>query len=465
MPSQAAGREDRRVDEREAARVEVVAAAPGRRSRGRAGSRAGGASAARGGGGRAGTPVPCSLGVIGILARPRRRPRRPATSSSKPPGARASARTVAGDLSDDSCGEVTRVLEDLLRRRPAGRRRTGSCRCRRGPGGSGACRSSAAAAASRGASPPRPSCRPSDSRATVRTRDHESEMRQAGSGQKAIRALTPGAPDLSNSYQSDLNSRAAELRGAEIMRMSIIAAFTWTITPPPRWTRGCSRRCCPTSGRYFGNAASRNHAFGWEAEKAVDEARGQVARADRRRRPRRSSARPAPPSPTTSRSRASSRCTRTRATTSSRRHRAQGRARHLQGARAEEARDASPTSRSISTAGSPPTQVREAITDKTILVSIMLANNEIGTIQPIAEIGKVAKEKGVLFHTRRDAGLRQDPDRRRGARHRPAVGLRPQDLRPEGRRRPVRPLARARACARRRRWTAAATSAACARAR
>jgi cysteine desulfurase len=43
-------------------------------------------------------------------------------------------------------------------------------------------------------------------------------------------------------------------------------------------------------------------------------------------------------------------------------------------------------------------QVRNAITDKTIVVSVMFANNEIGTIQPIAEIGKVCKEKGVLFH-------------------------------------------------------------------
>ena len=39
------------------------------------------------------------------------------------------------------------------------------------------------------------------------------------------------------------------------------------------------------------------------------------------------------------------------------------------------------------------------MTDKTILVSIMAANNEIGTIQPIAAIGKLAKEQGVLFHT------------------------------------------------------------------
>jgi cysteine desulfurase len=42
--------------------------------------------------------------------------------------------------------------------------------------------------------------------------------------------------------------------------------------------------------------------------------------------------------------------------------------------------------------------LREAITDKTILVSIMYANNEIGVIQPVAEIGKLCKERGVLFH-------------------------------------------------------------------
>ncbi len=46
-----------------------------------------------------------------------------------------------------------------------------------------------------------------------------------------------------------------------------------------------------------------------------------------------------------------------------------------------------------------PDEVRKAITRKTILVSIMFANNEIGTIQPIKEIGKVTKEKNVLFHS------------------------------------------------------------------
>ena len=44
-------------------------------------------------------------------------------------------------------------------------------------------------------------------------------------------------------------------------------------------------------------------------------------------------------------------------------------------------------------------EIKKAITDKTILISIMHANNEIGTIQPIAQIGKLAREKGICFHT------------------------------------------------------------------
>jgi cysteine desulfurase len=46
-----------------------------------------------------------------------------------------------------------------------------------------------------------------------------------------------------------------------------------------------------------------------------------------------------------------------------------------------------------------PADVREAITDKTILISVMHANNEVGTIQPIAEIGKIARKAGIYFHT------------------------------------------------------------------
>jgi len=46
-----------------------------------------------------------------------------------------------------------------------------------------------------------------------------------------------------------------------------------------------------------------------------------------------------------------------------------------------------------------PEDVRRAITPKTILISVMHANNEVGTTQPIAEIGRIARERGILFHT------------------------------------------------------------------
>jgi cysteine desulfurase len=56
-----------------------------------------------------------------------------------------------------------------------------------------------------------------------------------------------------------------------------------------------------------------------------------------------------------------------------------------------------------------PDAVRRAITDKTILVSIMYANNEIGTIHPIREIGQIVKEKGVLFHCDATQGVGKVP--------------------------------------------------------
>ncbi len=46
-----------------------------------------------------------------------------------------------------------------------------------------------------------------------------------------------------------------------------------------------------------------------------------------------------------------------------------------------------------------PGQVKEAIRDDTILITVMTANNEVGSIMPIREIGKTAREKGVIFHT------------------------------------------------------------------
>ena len=56
-----------------------------------------------------------------------------------------------------------------------------------------------------------------------------------------------------------------------------------------------------------------------------------------------------------------------------------------------------------------PDDVKNALTDKTILVSVMLANNEVGTIQPIAEIGKLTRARGVLFHTDAVQGIGKTP--------------------------------------------------------
>jgi cysteine desulfurase len=54
-------------------------------------------------------------------------------------------------------------------------------------------------------------------------------------------------------------------------------------------------------------------------------------------------------------------------------------------------------------------QLKAAITDKTVLVSIMFANNEIGVLQPVAEIGKICRERGVLFHSDAVQGLGKAP--------------------------------------------------------
>ena len=56
-----------------------------------------------------------------------------------------------------------------------------------------------------------------------------------------------------------------------------------------------------------------------------------------------------------------------------------------------------------------PDDVRRAITSKTVLVTIMMANNEIGTVAPIGEIGRICHESGVLFHTDATQGFGKIP--------------------------------------------------------
>ena len=77
--------------------------------------------------------------------------------------------------------------------------------------------------------------------------------------------------------------------------------------------------------------------------------------------------------------------------------------------------------------------LRRAITPKTILITIMYANNEIGVIQPIDEIGKIAKEKGVFFHTDAVQAVGKIPVDVQKDNIDLLVAYRAQDVRPEGR--------------------------------
>jgi cysteine desulfurase len=158
----------------------------------------------------------------------------------------------------------------------------------------------------------------------------------------------------------------------------------------------------------FGNAASRNHAFGWEAEEAVENARKQIAKlihADSKEIVFTSGA-------TESDNLALKGVIEmyhekgNHIITSSTEHRAV-----LDTAKALEAKGkATVTYLSVDKHGMVnPEDVRNAITDKTVLISIMLANNEIGTINPVKEIGKIAKEKGILFHCDATQGVGKIP--------------------------------------------------------
>lgn len=147
----------------------------------------------------------------------------------------------------------------------------------------------------------------------------------------------------------------------------------------------------------YGNAASRNHAFGWEAEEAVENARDQVG--------------------------ALIGCSGkeiifTSGATESNNLAIKGvasmyrkKGNHIITTVTEHKAILDPCKRlerdgfevtylPVDTYGQVSAeQVAAALTDKTILVSVMAANNEIGTIQPLKAIGKLCKEKGVLFHS------------------------------------------------------------------
>ncbi|MGD0116451.1 MAG: IscS subfamily cysteine desulfurase [Candidatus Binatus sp.] len=147
----------------------------------------------------------------------------------------------------------------------------------------------------------------------------------------------------------------------------------------------------------FGNAASRNHSFGWEAEEAVDRSRNQIAALIGAK---------------------SKEIIFTSGATESDNLAIKGvvefykdKGNHIISCVTEH-KAVLDSCRTLERAGKAtvtylpvdkygmvdPDAVRRAITDKTVLITIMWANNEIGTIHPIAEIGKIAKEKGIVFH-------------------------------------------------------------------
>ena len=148
---------------------------------------------------------------------------------------------------------------------------------------------------------------------------------------------------------------------------------------------------------YFGNAASRNHSFGWEAEEGTEKARKQIADLIG-----------ATPKEIVF----------TSGATESNNLALKGivemyaeRGNHII-TQVTEHKAVLDTCKRLEKEGVRVTylpvqqnglidldQLRGAITDKTILISIMYANNEIGVIQPMAEIGKIAKERGIIFHT------------------------------------------------------------------
>ena len=158
----------------------------------------------------------------------------------------------------------------------------------------------------------------------------------------------------------------------------------------------------------FGNAASRNHAFGWEAEEAVETARKQIGRLIK--------ADPKEIVFTSGATESDNLALKgvlemykekgNHIITSATEHRAV-----LDTTKSLEAKGlATVTYLPVDKQGMVnPQDVRNAITDKTILISVMLANNEIGTINPVQEVGKIAKEKGVLFHCDATQGVGKIP--------------------------------------------------------
>jgi cysteine desulfurase len=177
------------------------------------------------------------------------------------------------------------------------------------------------------------------------------------------------------------------------MKLPIYMDYHATTPMDPRVFRAMTPYFLET----FGNAASRNHSFGWEAEEAVEKSRKQIASligATAKEIVFTSGA-------TESNNLALKGVAEMYAEkgnhiiTAATEHKA-----ILDTCKRLEKHGVRVTYLPVQTNGLVDMdQLQAAITDKTILISLMYANNEIGVLQPIAEIGKLAKSKGVLLHT------------------------------------------------------------------
>ena len=153
----------------------------------------------------------------------------------------------------------------------------------------------------------------------------------------------------------------------------------------------------PYLTRAFGNAASRSHVFGWEAEAAVDEARRQVAvgmGASPKEIVFTSGATESDNLAVLGAARAY-KSKGNHVVTGATEHHAVLDSCHELEREGFEVTYLAPDRTGRIEAG----QVAHALRDSTVLVSLMLANNEIGTVHPLAEIGAVCRERGVLLHT------------------------------------------------------------------